>query len=106
MATKRQLIKRDLLQQLEDKGIVGKHYIDLIDDYMVLFDLKNELAKKIKELGAMVEWQNGQHQKGYKKNDAVSELPKVNKQMLFLLKELGLQATPVEGDDDDVPEDI
>lgn len=106
MATKRQLIRSDLLRQLESKGITGKQYIDLIEDYMALWDLKCLLIEDIDTRGAMIEWQNSETQRGYKKNDAVSELPKVNKQMLSLLKELGLQAVAIKGDDDDAPEDV
>lgn len=105
MATNRQLIRCDLLRQLEAKGVTGKQYPDLINDYMSLWDLKNKLIEDINERGAMIEWKNGEHSRGYKKNDAVSELPKVNKQMLHLLKELGLQAV-VEKGDDDAPTDV
>nr|BDD47243.1 hypothetical protein 13 [Bacillaceae bacterium] len=106
MATKRQLIKDDLLQQLSDNGIFRQHFIDLIDDYMALWDTKNKLIKDIKKRGAMIEWRNSDTQFGYKKNDAVSELPKINKQMLSLLKELGLQAVVIKGDGTDDDTDV
>lgn len=102
---KRESIKSDLLEQLHKNGIKGSQFIDLIEDYMSLWDLKNKLIKDINERGAMILWQNSETQKGYKKNDAVSELPRVNKQMLALLKELGLQAV-VKVDDTDEIEDV
>ena len=67
---------------------------------MALWDLKNKLIKDFKKRGAMIEWEIGEFQKGVKKNDA---LPKVNKQMLLLLKELGLRAfnsTAYDSDDE------
>ncbi|MEC1778411.1 P27 family phage terminase small subunit [Schinkia azotoformans] len=103
---KRELIKSDLLEQLHKNGIKGSQFIDLIDDYMSLWDLKNKLIQDIDERGAMISWNNGGGQHGMKKNDSVAELPKVNKQMLSLLKELGLQAVVVKVDDTDDVEDV
>ena len=97
--SKKTEIREDLLKQLEEKEIFGSHYKDLIEDYMALWDLKNKLIKDIKKRGAMIEWKNGENQKGVRKNDAVVELPKVNKQMLSLLKELGLSAVDSKVDD-------
>jgi phage terminase small subunit len=94
-------IKDDLLRQLEENGTYGSQYVDLVEDYMALWDLKNKLIKDIRTRGAMIEWENGEYQKGVKKNDAVVELPKINKQMLMLLKELGLRAVDSKADDQD-----
>ncbi len=99
--SKKLLIKDDLLRQLDENGTYGNQYVDLIEDYMALWDLKNKLIKDIKKRGALVEWQNSEYQKGVRKNDAVVELPKVNKQMLMLLKELGLRAVDSKVDDTD-----
>jgi phage terminase small subunit len=92
-------IREDLLRQLEENGTYGSQYVDLVEDYMALWDLKNKLIQDIKRRGAMIAWQNGEFQKGSKKNDAVVELPKVNRQMLVLLKELGLRAVDTRADD-------
>jgi len=100
-AVLRREIKSDLLGQLSLKNISGRQYINLIDDYMMLWDVKNSLVSDIKNRGVAVKWNNGGGQKGYKKNDSVSELVKVNAQMLKLLAELGLRATEVEIIDDD-----
>lgn len=103
---KRKLIHADLLQQLSDNGVKGNHFTDLVNDYLSLWDLKQKLIYDIAERGAMIEWQNSETQKGYKKNDSVSEFPKVNKQMLALLKELGLQAVNKVDDDEDESEEV
>ena len=96
-------IKQDLIDQLERRGVYGQQYLDLVNDYMALWDVKNALIKDIKERGVSVRYQNGKNQWGYKKNDSVSELTKVNAQMLRILQELGLRATDIDsaGDDDD-----
>ena len=94
-------IKKDLLDQLKENEIYGKHYEDLINDYMALWDIKNRLIADIKERGVSVEWNNGK-QVGRKKNDSIPELNKTSAQMLKILAELGLKPSPKEnGDNDD-----
>ena len=98
-------IKKDLVDQLERNGVLGKHYFDLIDDYMCLWDIKNKLIKDIRVRGVSIEWSNGGGQGGFKKNESVSELNKTNAQMLKLLNDLGLKAAraePVGKDDEEM----
>lgn len=94
-------IKQDLIDQLERRGVYGQHYLDLINDYMALWDIKNALIKDIKKRGVTVTYQNGEHQWGVKKNDSIAELNKTNAQMLRILTELGLRATDIDGAGDD-----
>lgn len=101
MAVKKTEIKEDLLDQLDRQGIVGKQYTDLVNDYMAMWDIKNKLIADIKKRGVSVEYQNGPNQRGYKKNESISELNKTNAQMLKILKELGISATPSLANDDD-----
>jgi len=93
-------IKQDLLDQLERNGTIGKYYIDLVDDYMALWDTKKKLIADIKERGVTVKYQNSETQWGYKKNDSVDQLVKVNQQMLKLLDALGIKPSQ-DGDPDD-----
>ena len=92
MSTKKNEIKKDLLAQLERNGITGKHYLDLVDDYIALWEIKNMLIADIKKRGVSIYWCNGGGQEGYKKNDSIAELNKTNAQMLKILSELGLKA--------------
>lgn len=94
-------IKSDLLDQLERNGTTGKYYIDLVDDYMELYDTKKKLIKDIKERGVSVFYNNGGGQTGYKKNDSVDQLLKVNAQMLRLLDALGIKPSQTDGDIDE-----
>jgi Phage terminase, small subunit. len=94
-------IRQDLIDQLERKGIYGCHYLDLIDDYMALWDIKNKLIRDIRKRGVSVFWSNGGGQEGYKKNDSISELNKTNAQMLKILSELNLKAGSAGPADDD-----
>lgn len=94
-------IKKDLLKQLETNSTYGKHYEDLIEDYMALWNIKNRLIDDIKERGVSVVWNNGK-QHGFKKNDSISELNKTNAQMLKILSELGLKPIPQVDDEYDI----
>lgn len=89
--SKKNEIRKDLIDQLERKGICGKLYLDLVDDYMALWDIKNKLIQDIKKRGVSIYWCNGGGQEGYKKNDSIAELNKTNAQMLKILSELGLE---------------
>ena len=91
MSKKEDRIKSDLLDQLERNGTVGEFYIDLVNDYMAMWDVKNQLIKDIEKKGVSVKYQNGANQFGYKKNDSVAELQRTNNQMLKLLDHLGLK---------------
>lgn len=93
-------IRQDLINQLERKGVYGAQYIDLVDDYISLWEIKNSLLADIEERGVVVEWQNGP-QRGLKKNESIGELKKVNDAMLKILKALELQPSSQELDDNE-----
>lgn len=93
------------MDQLDRNGVVGEFYIDLVNDYMAMWDVKNKLIKDIREKGVSIRYQNGENQFGYKKNDSVAELQRTNNQMLKLLDHLGLRPSKqeaVEYDFDDL----
>lgn len=98
---KRAIIKDALVDQLENQGVIGRHFYDLIEDYLQLWDIKNSLFKDIKERGVSVYWENSPTQSGYKKNDSITELIKVNAQMLKILQQLNLKVDESISDDDD-----
>ncbi len=90
----RRKIKLAIINQLKGKQVYKyAHYQDLVNDYMKLWDIKNMLQKDIDERGVSLYWQNGESQFGYKKNESISELLKVNKQMLSILYDLGIRAS-------------
>ena len=94
-------IKQDLLDQLERNGTVGKYYLDLVGDYMKMWDAKNMLIKDIEARGAVVDYVSNNGTKNKKKNESVGELIKVNAQMTKLLDSLGIEPAQVAVDDDD-----
>ncbi len=92
MSTKKNEIKKDLLAQLERNRITGKHYLDLVDDYISLWEIKNMLIADIKKRGVSIYWCNGGGQEGQKKNDNTAELIKTLAQMSKIRSELESKA--------------
>lgn len=102
--TRRMNIRISLRNQLKENGMDNPLWLDLVEDYMKFWDLKEELQKSIKTKGAMIVVENGS-QKFYKKNDAVVEVPKVSKRMTDILDTLKIHAEVKEDDgegDDDI----
>lgn len=93
-------IKGGLLEQLEQKGNMKPHFMDLVNDYMRMWSIKNALMEDVENRGVQIPYKNGEKQFGTKKNDSVDSIIKYNSQMLSLLDKLGLQADLEENDDD------
>lgn len=95
-------IKSDLMDQMERNQTYGKHFEDLLNDYMSLYEIKNMLIKDIEKRGVTVEYNNGGGQKGIKKNDSIERFLKANTQMLKILDALGIKAVQeTDGEFDD-----
>lgn len=94
-------IRKDMLAQLKTNQTAGKFYLDMVEDYMDLWLTKNMLLADIKERGVSVKYNNGGGQSGYKKNDSVDQVLKVNTQMLKILDSIGIKPSASGGDDDD-----
>lgn len=100
-AQKRKRIRESLLLQLAIKGASAEHYIDLINDYMNLWDAKNALIKDIKKRGVTYQDNSSTGVLVWKDNPAVKDLLATNRQMLSILKELNLSTKEVDGGDAD-----
>lgn len=98
--SKKTQIKQDLLDQLERDGVCGNHYLDLINDYMSMWEIKNKLIKDSKE-HPYTEWKNSETSFGRKKNDSVDQAIKVNMQMIKILDFLGIKPSKQDGDLDE-----
>lgn len=96
---KKEQIKQDLIDQLERQGIYGQHYLDLINDYMELYEIKNKLLKDAKK-NPYTEWRNSETSYGRKKNDSIDQAVKVNQQMLKILAFLNIKPSSHEEEHD------
>lgn len=103
MSTKKpstkQKIKDSLIKQLQVKGAKVAHFENLIDDYLFMFDTKNKLQKDIKKRGVSYETTSANGFKITKQNQSVKDLVAVEKQMIALLKELGLTTDAPTGEE-------
>ena len=92
---KRSMIRNDLIRQLESKGADTKYYLNLVEDYMFLYDQKEMLQKNIEENGAIVEYVNSRGIPSRKKNEACDMLLKTNMQMLKTLEFLRINPNDI-----------
>lgn len=99
-------IKQSLLEQLEESGNMNPHFKGLVEDYMRLWIIKNQLIDDIDERGVVCKYQNGKDQWGYKRNDSVGELNKTSSQMLKILTQLKIQVKEIEPLDDDDDDEL
>jgi len=94
--SKKDKIKQDLLDQLERNGTYGDHYLDLIEDYINLWMIKNKLIRDGKK-NPYTEWKNSETSYGRKKNDSIDQAVKVNMQMMKILEFLGIKPSKQDG---------
>ena len=94
-------IKDALLKQLESKGASLAHFEDLVNDYCDLWKIKKKLIRDIKTRGITYQDVSAAGVMMTKNNPSTKELMGVNRQMLAVLKELGLTTDSVKADDDD-----
>lgn len=97
---KKDSIKEDLMSQLISQGKFGKHFDDMIEDYLYLVDLKERLKKDIDDNGIRYKTTGGNGFTTYKPNESCERLLKTNAQMLKILQDLDLKA-PDEGGEDE-----
>lgn len=94
-------IRNSLITQLENIGADLNHFIDLVNDYMELWDVKNSLIKDIKSRGVVYRDFSSVGVEMQKNNPSVKELVGVNRQMLSILKELNISTSNLGGEGDD-----
>lgn len=98
-------IKDSLIKQLEVKGANVAHFSDMINDFLVFYDIKKQLQMDIKVRGVSFETFSASGFPIIKQNQSVKDLVAVEKQMLSILKELGLTTDKPTGEeiiDDDL----
>ena len=100
--TRRKEIHQALLHQVDPSGSSGqKHFLDLIDDYMKFWDIKEMLLEDIARRGVVVEYTSNAGITNRKKNESVDQLQRINAQMLKILTQLELKPVP-EGEADEL----
>ena len=96
----RKRIETNLIEQLKTNGTYSEFYADIINDYMDLWDIKNNLIQDIKSRGVTVTYNHGGGQSGRKQNDSIQGLVKISDRMGKLLLTMGIKPDNVITDDD------
>ena len=94
-------IENSLLEQLALLGAMKAHYIDLINDYLGMWNVKSALLIDIGKRGVTYKDVSSVGISMMKNNPSVKELVMINRQMLSLLKELGLSTSNIKDSDED-----
>lgn len=101
-------IETSLLKQLASKGAEVSHFTDMIGDYVSLWKVKNKLISDINKRGVTFKDFSSVGIEMMKNNPSVKELVGVNRQMLMILRELGLNTDGVkpEKQEDENPDNL
>lgn len=83
---KRKNIKKDLVSQLKENGTTAKHHMDMVDNYLTMWDMAQALEGDFHNNGVKIMTSTGS-----KINPSIPEYTKTNNQMLRLLSEMGLK---------------
>lgn len=92
-------VRESLVKQLEDQGASADQYVDLVNDYMKLRKVKEQLIADIKKRGVTYQEESSTHVPMWKTNPAVKDLATISRQMLAILREMNLTTETAGGGD-------
>lgn len=101
MARKSTKVRKSLMQQLEAKGANLAHFAGLVDDYIWYYEQVETMKKDITTRGMSYTSISSTGKEYEKDNPAVKMLPTYTRQMLQILKDLGLTTDKVPAGEDD-----
>ena len=101
MAKKVEKVRKSLIRQLEAKNACFDHFIGLVNDYCFYFETVEQLKKDILEKGVTYTSMSASGKEYEKDNPALKLLPGYTRQMLQILKDLGLNTANVMVEEDD-----
>lgn len=100
------MVRKSLEDQLKAKGADIDLFLDQINDYMTMWDLKEKLKEDIAENGLRLMYRTANGSKAEKDNPSVKQIPLINKQMLMLLKQLEISTDNAARSGDDRSDDL
>lgn len=101
MGTKERKVKKSLTEQLELQNKTADFYMDLVEDYMSYWRMKEELVKDIENKGLRYACINGNGIEIEKPNESVQNLQKTTTTMLKILSDLNLKEPLSNSSDED-----
>lgn len=95
-------LRENLYRQLERRKALTPIYVDLIEDYMSFYVIKEKLKKDIYDRGVYITYNNGGGQSGETDNASIDKLLKVSNKMRDILKQLEINLDAVVEEDDEL----
>lgn len=83
-------IRDSLEQQLRDQGADVLHFQALLDDYMFFYKMLRKMQSDIRKNGATIKAVSAAGKEYDKENPAIKQAALYSKQMLQILREMGL----------------
>lgn len=99
-------LKSDLLDQLERNGTIGSYYEDMVEDWLIYWEAKQELIEDIKKRGSKINKFDSRGQKQIVNNESIEIMIKMNVQMQKILEFLGLKPPESENSGIDIDEEM
>ena len=94
-------IEKSLTEQLRGKGADVEHFRQLIKDYIWMHKMVQKMKKSIQEDGEMIQATSASRKEYMKENPAVKNVILYSRQMLAILREMGLDTESTGEDEDD-----
>lgn len=101
MANKVEKVKASLIHQLKQKNACLDHFMGLVDDYCFYYETVEHMKTEIVDKGVTYTTMSAAGKEYEKDNPAVKLLPTYTRQMLQILKEMGLTTDNVLIEEDD-----
>ena len=95
-------LKKDMLDDLDARGLVGRQYVDKVEEYLNLWCWLQMLNEDVVARGVYVEYSNGATQKGTTDNKSLTIATRVSSQMLAIWTALGFREQAAGGEDDEL----
>lgn len=92
----RNSIEKSLKEELKKLDKTSNFYMDLVADYMKLWDLKEQLFADIERRGVVYKDKSSTGVEMQKNNPSTKEVLMVNRQMLQIIKEIGFSEVDLE----------
>ena len=102
MAKKVDKVRKSLIRQLKAKGASLDHFTALVNDYCFYFETVEQMKKDIVEKGVTYVSMSASGKEYEKDNPSVKLLPTYTRQMLQILKDLGLTTSNIQEEDDEL----
>ena len=101
--TVRKELRKSMIENLEARGLVEPIYIDMVNEYLQLWERRRLLAEDVRKRGVIVPDKRG----GETENRSISQGTQVSKQMLAIYAALGFKeqaasAVAGAGEDDEL----